>query len=64
MVSAALLEEHVCGVGDGGPRGRAPAHVADILQGVERVLFLRVVRQTYLRPLLVGELHYTCRDKQ
>lgn len=54
-----LPEQVLRGVGDGGAGRRSSAHVGDPPHGVDGVLFVGVVKQAELQPLIVGELHRT-----
>lgn len=62
--SGVLLPEQVLGgVADGGSSGCSSAHVVDPLQGIHGLVFIRVIKQAELQPLIVGELHRTWTPK-
>lgn len=54
-----LPEQVLGGVADGSSSGRSSAHVGDALQSVDGVVFVGVVKQAKLQPLIVGELNRT-----
>lgn len=63
-----LMEENKCsvvpeqvlrGVGDGCSGGCSSTHVSDLLQSIEGILLVLMVRQAKFQPLIVGELHRT-----